>query len=413
MEERLRLALLTLLLLSPLPFGCVEDWSRWLLVTLLALAFCGVLWYRIPILLSPREKKAAILGCIYAGWLLVQLVPLPPSLLARLSPSAHHLYQIGVPGYGTSDPKGYAYPDPEQISAGRDLRDVTWVVPGLSAWRSLSLYPYGTYRVFWQTAALIGFTIIGLSLFRDREDRRRLAGVLVAVGVFQAAYGAIEALSGHQHIFAYEKRYYTDVATGTLVNRNHFAAMLNMVLPLALALLLVRVRALSAQGVRASRTRLARWSLLAGEPWFLACAVTIGLGVVLSRSRMGVLAMLAGVAGFGVLAARWGAADAAAAARLRQRSHTRWAIVVPLILIAIIAAVALGMDAAPTLDRFVRISEDLKQGATRPALWKEGLGTAVEYLWTGAGAGAYVHALNPHLETLFSSDFWIFNHAHN
>ena len=236
-EGRLRTALLILLLLAPLPFGCIEDWSRWTLITLLGLTFCGFLLVRAPWRLTGRDQLALCAGVTLVVWMAFQTLPLPPSVLAAASPSASALYSHAVPGYGELDPRGYLYPDvrPADPDSGPSVQ---WITPRFGTWRSLSLSPYVTYRILCQTAALLLFLVMCLSLFHQPRHRVTLAIALVISGAFGAIYGILETATGHQHIFGYEKRYYTDVATGTLVNRNHFAAMLNLALPLGVALVL-------------------------------------------------------------------------------------------------------------------------------------------------------------------------------
>ncbi len=412
-EGRLRTALLILLLLAPLPFGCVEDWSRWILVTLLGLTFCGFLRARVPWRLTLRDWLALGAGVGLLIWMALQILPLPPRVLANGSASAHGLYRIAVPGYGEIDPRGYGYPEIQ--SAGPGARpSASWITPHFGTWRSLSLSPYVTYRVLCQTAALLLFVVMCLSLFHQPRHRRGLAIALVGAGAFEAIYGILEAATGHQHIFGYEKRYYTDVATGTLVNRNHFAAMLNLALPLAVALVLGRTRTpASPQSPGAVRMRLLRLLGAGGEPLFLCASVVMGMGIMMSRSRMGIISMLVGLLSLSLMAAWFSARDAHHRSEDRSRLSLRWALALPLLLLVLIGTYSLGVDSGGSLDRFFQISSDLKAGATRPALWKEALPVVRDFFWTGAGAGAYVNALNPHVKDLPVLDFWIYNHAHS
>ena len=69
----------------------------------------------------------------------------------------------------------------------------------------------------------IGSTAVGM-----------LLSLINLIAAIQALYGATEYLSHHQHIFGYSKKHYLDSATGTFINRNHFAAYLAMGLPFAL-----------------------------------------------------------------------------------------------------------------------------------------------------------------------------------
>ncbi len=416
-QGRLRRGLLWAAVLAPLPFGCVEDWSRWFLVTALGLA-AGLYWLAGGVLPSGRRQRLALLAAAgFVIWLGVQIVPLPPGLLARLSPEAHRLYSTAIPGYDRTDSRGYAYPDSDASSEGGAPDRPGWTVPSFTSWRSLSLEPYSTYRVACQSAALLAFAALGLALIRDPRHRRNLAWALVAAAAGQAVYGSLEAATGHQHIFAYEKRYYTDSATGTLVNRNHFAAMLNMALPLGMVILLqARARQARESTLEPAGPRLKRIAAALEEPLALACVVAIGVGVVLSRSRMGIATMLVCVLAL-TLAASTGRLESPRVGREPQRgSGRRRGIVMaalPLALLAVIGFYALGVDSGATFERFGLVGRDLQSGSTRPALWSETLPVAGRFLWTGAGAGAYPQAMNPHLAGLPLSDFWLYNHAHN
>ncbi len=385
------MALLVLLFLAPLPFGCIEDWSRWLLVTVLGLCACFFLWAGIPLRLGRRERVAVgLLGGLVL-WMGIQMLPLPPSLLAAISPGTHALYATAVPGYASTDPRGYAVPVVDD--AAPEGSSPTWASPSFSRWRSLSLHPYDTYRVFWQTAALGAFFLMGLSLFRQDRHRFWLVSVLIAVGVFQAVYGSLETLTGHEHIFAYEKRYYVQNATGTLINRNHFAGMINMAIPLALAM-----------GLGLEPHRSLRWRRL-----LLGAAVAMGIGVVLSRSRMGIAVMILGLLASAFLVYRWQANRA----EVSPAARSRWALLLPVALVPLIGLVSVGLDPGGTFERFLTVTRDLQPGATRPALWQEGWTVLRSFPMTGVGAGAYAYGLNPNLSALPLTDFWIYDHAHN
>jgi O-antigen ligase len=408
-DEMIRVAVLALLLLAPLPFGSVEDWSRWLLVGASGLLLALHLGHGASHRLEPRELAAFVLAGLYALWLLLQLVPLPPPLLARVSPTAHRLYQIAVPGYGGTLPVGYAYPDANRLSVATERLEpgtspaspaaASWLIPPVGRHRSLSVYPYGTYRTLCQVLGMAAVGLLVLTRFRGRRLRRILAYALVAGGAFQALYGIFEALTGHQHIFAYVKRFYTEDATGTFINRNHYAALLNMVLPVAIALALegapVRGPGLASLPLRARLGRLA-WSFRPASFALLFAAVLMGLAIVLSHSRVATVVMLVGLAALSLVV---------------LRDDRRG--LVPLGLLAAIAVYSLATDSGTALRRFRLIPDDLSAPYGRPALWREALPLAGRFLGTGAGAGAFAHALNPSLQSLPLRSFWYYEHAHN
>src|SRR6266576_5674983 len=84
---------------------------------------------------------------------------------------------------------------------------------------------------------LVAF-FLTLVLCRDPNAKRRLVFAIVSLGVFEALYGMIQYLTGWQQIFTYVKKYYLEEATGTYINRNHFAGFLEMILPFAVVLAL-------------------------------------------------------------------------------------------------------------------------------------------------------------------------------
>jgi hypothetical protein len=138
---------------------------------------------------------------------------------------------------------------------------------------------------------LIAYLLIGLSVFLAFRTQRELETLIYAILVsasFQAAYGAGEYLSGRQQIFAYVKKYYLDSATGTFVNRNHFAAFLAVATPLAFY---VAIRAFPRH--RAVPTAAGQDRVSLGQLWRRTAAaaslVTLTAGILLSYSRAGIL----------------------------------------------------------------------------------------------------------------------------
>jgi len=95
--------------------------------------------------------------------------------------------------------------------------------------------------------------------------------------------------------FAYVKKYYLEDATGTYINRNHFAGLLEMVLPFTVALGLHLAGKLRRAAQRSEA--MARSLLSAPELLPLVCllflAVVIFTALIFSRSRMGILSALA------------------------------------------------------------------------------------------------------------------------
>ncbi len=130
---------------------------------------------------------------------------------------------------------------------------------------------------------------------QDRGRKQRLIFALVALGVAEAFYGLAQYLMNVQKIFWYTKKYDLEEATGTYINRNHFAGFLEMVLPFAVCLAIYEGEKLLAR----RKHRGGRATMLTSDVktqaviLWLAVAVVLMAAIVFSRSRMGLLAACA------------------------------------------------------------------------------------------------------------------------
>jgi len=136
---------------------------------------------------------------------------------------------------------------------------------------------------------------VTVDLAAHEPSRRAILWTLAGAGAFQAIYGLAEYFSGHQRIFGYVKTRYTEVATGTFINRNHYAGYLEMTLPLTIALAATAISRL--RGAREDdRGRLAFRAALV-----LIVALTMATALICSRSRMGIASMTVAIVGVGLL----------------------------------------------------------------------------------------------------------------
>lgn len=245
--------MLVLLLLAPLPFGAISFWAQALLTFCI---FALLAAWAVRPWISPASNSQTIergLGVLLALWALAvafaffQVLPLPPSVLAAISPTLHELYRWTLPGYGQD-----------------------------GIWRGLSTAPAMTI----QSGLLIGSC--GSAFFlvaqhcRSRERILALAVTVIVVGVGEALYGLFHAGGDLSH-----------PASGTYVNRNHFAALLAMALCVGVGLLLSRWQAGAVEPV--SGLLLDRWARTI--PLILACLIILA-GIIFSFSRMGLMATI-------------------------------------------------------------------------------------------------------------------------
>lgn len=262
-----RVTILALLGAGPFAFGAVHEPA---FIPLLIVAFgVGVTswarghWIRahggdVPVV--PAHRLLLALHAL----VLVQLLPLPPSLLALVSPGSFSFY------------------------------DDMALLP-LREWRPITVSPADTGRGL---AFLAGMSLLYAAVHREFQEarwRRRLAIVVVATGFVMTLEALLQSASREPtRIYGLWRPSWDWAVFGPYVNRNHFAGYLVMAIPLALAF--------SAEAFldlrRAWERRRRRAWLALGEPPGSAAirrsavAVVVIVGVLASQSRGGFMAFV-------------------------------------------------------------------------------------------------------------------------
>jgi len=272
--------LLALLVWTPLPLASVEAWSI-LVIEIAALAL-----FSIYLLLDQKPRPSPkllsemrLIRPLFLGlfvFLGIQMLPLPAWIIRILSPRAAALRSQYVP------------------------------VSAQAKTATLSLLPGSTLAA---TLELLAFILIGFLVLRTvthRKQIRRIMLTLVGVGIFEALYGMFELYRSHPRNLFYPKMFNLDSATGTFVNRNHYAGYLEMVIPLALGLIISRFDLFGEPGTP-FRARFARF-LNRG----LGVNLLLGMGIVvmavallLSNSRSGFVILLLSFVLMSVLTAQY------------------------------------------------------------------------------------------------------------
>ena len=238
-----------------------------------------------------------------------------------------------------------------------------------------------------------------LFLCRDRNAKKRLVFALVSLGIFEALYGLIQYLTGWQQIFAYVKKYYLEEATGTYINRNHFAGFLEMILPFAMVLALRWTHLLSRNtsgGAGTFRKIVSRTELVSVVFW-LFLAILISAALVLSRSRMGIISALVSLV-----------AILALAGTSTVRPRTRTAVAALFFLGVLGLIVWIGSD--PVMSRFETLGQEYTlSGQSRVSIWRDTLGLIRQHPFLGTGLGSFSVAYTP-VQTAFLN--LLVEHAH-
>ncbi len=385
-----------LLVFTPLAFGAVHIWAYSVMeVSVILLLGMWIIKSIAARRLSKRDKMkhsqmpvVNILTAAFVGLLVFQLVPFPAAAMKRLSAHTYDLYQAVLPGYDSSN----------SGSAESALNRQYEADAAKSDWRPISVYPYATRVEFLKILAYIGFFYLIIHNITTKKQINRLVLVIIAVGCFEAMYGLLEGLSGQQHIFFYEKRYYTDCVTGTFVNRNHFAGYLEMVISLCFGMIIYRWLKLPANPHKGMRGFINRLTSEQGSKLvLLVFAGSIMLmGLILSQSRMGQFSLLAALAVM-TLCLMW---------EMKSRKIIKLISVV--LLIGISGGIWLGLN--PLIGRYALLPKEIAAEGSRAAIWRDTMVLIKDFPLWGSGLGSYRYIFPKYKRSIAQA---VYHHAHN
>lgn len=381
--------LCAVLVFVPLPIGSVEEWSVFVFeaatISLFLLYVGGRLFgRRKPEGAEPGHRRderldgrlpgfVKVLIGVFLGFSALQIVPLPTAVVRVLSPRAF------------------------AIHAGL-VRDA---ITAPSSWLTLSLNPSAS---LYELVLVVCYGLFGYLVLRTLRGRRRaeiLVVVVLAAALFQAFYGMAETFSGHEMIFGRPKRYGMGSVTGTFVNRNHFAGFLEMAFPLSMGYLLVKARYFVMEKGLSLRRRILwfgqerlQWTLLLG-----LVPVFVGLGLVFSKSRSGIMVLAVTAVLAAVAVASWrelsdgdgegNGEEGEWGGRGRgHESRRRFGRIVRLVL-AVVLAAAVWIGIGPVIRRFSEV--DISSEARR-TFYRNTVEMIGDFPWTGTGKGTYVNA---------------------
>ena len=294
-----------------------------------------------PRLSTPLDVPLVML----LGLGLMQLIPLPPAVVGVLSPGK-----------------------------------LAWLADlGLETdrWLPLSMYPYATWLAVLRIGAAAVLFWLVTRLFTTTGRVRAMLVALTTLGLFEAAYGLGGYVFDPARILGMQRGAPFDAVTGTFINPNHFAGLIELLLPASVAFYLGFV----GPGGSTAADRWARHTVALGAASVMAVAL------VCSRSQTA-LAISAAALLMTCVAAMPGRRGAAAT-----------------IVIAASAAVLLVGDSAAAL-----LAGAAAGRLDRLAYWHDGVAMAIGFPITGTGLGTW-EAVFPIFKT-FPAQTTI-AHAHN
>lgn len=270
------------------------------------------------------------------------------------------------------------------------------ISPYATRWDQLTISPYATrtqlLTLIW---CLIAF-YFGILSGVERKGKRLLIYSLAGLGAAEAFYGFLQYLGGWQTIFFYTKKYDLFEATGTYINRNHYAGFLEMVIPFCLALASYEFARLSKYKPR-NGWNLKQLSIQERFPqavFWLAATILLFAALAFSKSRMGIIASSASILGM-IIVGKFKPGN----------------LIVAGVFVALVAAMVLWIGAGPITERFASTSQEYKlSDGSRLAIWRDTIHLIKKHPLAGDGLGTFPVAYTA-VQTTFLGNF--VNHAHN
>ena len=365
MKKWLEVILALVIVGAALAFGGVQ---------VIAYSIVEVVLFALVLLLLWKQTQQGAINLPLPVWpvlfvllVVLQIIPLPSSLVGYLSPG--RLADLQLPG----------------------------TQPAVSSWVTLSVYPHETLDALMRLLAYLAAFVLAAYVFDFRKGKSTLLRIIILLGCFEAAYGIVQYVTGWQKIFTYTKQFDLEEATGTFINRNHFAGFLEMVLPFVLAYAFYHFQAWSSR----------RYSRISGESsgrgsaeqvlFYVFLLVIFGVAVIFSRSRMGILATVFTIIVIALLA------------QLRVQRRI-WMLGI-LLFVGCVVGYGLWIGLGPVLARFEVVGEPgFLRIEARFAIWRDVLHQIRSFPVLGSGLGTFGVVYRGFQTTLVNLNV---DHAHN
>jgi O-antigen ligase len=359
--------MLMLLAWATIPIGSNRPWS----VAILefgALSILGswCLTYTLnPFTLPSAARRARIPLVLMFVWViypLLQLVPLPASWVSALSLGHETPYRELLPGADG----GFSY---------------------LTVDRNATLAGF-----LWQASLLAMFCCV-LVLVTTVRRMRTLLTIMFLVGFFQALYG-LAIYFGGGHLGIWNPGYSEGTVSGTYVNQNHFAGLMELTIPIGLGLLMYAGRdwRLPTESARFLPSIL---TFLSGKTGILLfCTLVMTAALILTTSRGGVGSLAVGVTVAILLA-------------VAKRGMRTRETVLGVVITALTVTALIWIGPGKSIEKIETLGFASKRGDLRDISYQIISDRPV----FGAGVGTYRWVFPTYKDDRFGGNFY--EHAHN
>ncbi len=337
-----KLMLITLII-SVLLFGSVEIWSS--AVVCFMIFTLGLIWILMREY-SKYEIKGSVKLLLIATFTFIlygafQTVPLPASVLRLISPVTFELQSFYSLNNNSAMP--------------------------------ISFNTYQTVSETVRWAAFLTVFAISAAIFTDRKN---LSGALKTLSIFGfslAIFAIVQKATWQKGIYWFWELNLGGVPFGPFVNRNHFAGLMGMLIPLGLGLALT-------QQTKEKKI------------FFGFMTVIMAVSLFFSFSRGGIISFFCGMVVFSLLMIQG------------QQSKKVWLIGF-FVSVVLCYVIYLGID--PVIKRFY---ETDISGEERLVVWSATWNAVKDFWLTGSGLGSFINIFPLYSPPIRGG---IYDHAHN
>jgi tetratricopeptide (TPR) repeat protein len=393
LDRAFLIGLAVLVVFSPIAIGSVNPWAFGIVEMIifgLIIVWMACLAAQGAARSFPGLRSLLIPAALFIALIIFQLLPMPAAIGRMLSPATYRLYAISLPGWPYSD----AYPLSPAVASHKEvLPSAPAFLDPVWRWRPIAIAPSLATVAALKLLSYIAlfFVVVWYPLRADRHSRmerrfcRRMLKIVLVTGLIVGCIGLVERAFWNGAILWFYVPYdwgqprpeSVPRATGPFVNPDHFAAYLNLILPMALAGML-------------SYSFLSRWrsSRAPFRLFCLAAASVLTSAIALSLSRGG---WIAGLLATSIVV--WGASLAYRSER-RDRSGI-WLRVpavlwVGLMLCLVAGAAFYEVPAAPTaVDARLEQTVADPDFSSRIGYWRDALAIVRDFPVFGVGLGCF------------------------
>jgi O-antigen ligase len=341
-------------------FGAVYPWGYVPLALVCATIGIGGLFIGSPG--RPPLTWIAIALAVVGAGILIQVIPMPRSLLVALSPGTDAFLRQQDLGY-TLDAAGTAAWRPISIAPLQTL-------VGLMLFAALALFSLGVARVTSIVGAqIVSTAVIGIGI------------TLALVGVAQLAAYPAPTPDDPTFIYGFWRPRFFSFPFGPFINRNHFAGWMLMGVPVALGVffdaLFQTLDEAAARGRRATLFGSPRVGVLASAG---AAAVVMAASIALTRSRSGLIAFA-----FMSVLVVW--------VVLRRQPTMMRRLAIAGGFAALVMTSALWVGLGTITEKFTSDTQATSSLGGRIPIWRDTLHIASDFSLTGSGLNTYGTAM--------------------